>query len=155
MKKILFFLIINLLLLNGCANKVTSYRSPDFKTNDYHSLYVIHQPKDDKKINILIKKEFEKRGYKVNTGDKKNTPKKVDGVITYIDKWMWDITMYMIELTITMHKPPSDYPTAKGYSMHTSLTRLSPNEMVEEVVANMLGEKPVQKKEKENEDSEF
>ena len=51
---------------------------------------------------------------------------------TYKDKWMWDITMYMIELTITFREPGTDYPLAEGNSYHTSLTRKSPEEMVDD-----------------------
>lgn len=57
--------------------------------------------------------------------------------MTYTDKWMWDITMYMIELTVIIQNPVDKYPIAKGYSMHTSLTRLSPEKMVDEVITNI------------------
>jgi hypothetical protein len=30
---------------------------------------------------------------------------KVDSVVTYVDKWMWDITLYLIELTVTLREP--------------------------------------------------
>ena len=88
----------------------------------------------------MIKTELEKRGYSVDTGSKDNAPVGIDGLVTYIDNWMWDITTYMIELSIFIKKPENEYPIARGHSMHTSLTRLSPEEMVKEVVANMLGE---------------
>jgi hypothetical protein len=50
---------------------------------------------------------------------------------------MWDITMYMIELTIDFRDPKTSFPLATGTSMHTSLTRKSPEEMVEEVLTNI------------------
>jgi hypothetical protein len=53
---------------------------------------------------------------------------------------MWDITMYLVELTVTIREPKSDYPLATGNSLHTSLTRLSPPEMVDEVVGNIFKE---------------
>jgi hypothetical protein len=62
----------------------------------------------------------------------------VDALVTYKDKWMWDITMYMLELTITIRDPQNDYPLATGNSFHTSLTRKSPTEMVDEVVENIF-----------------
>ena len=60
-------------------------------------------------------------------------PANVDAVATYVDKWMWDITMYLLELTITIRDPKNDFPLASGNSFHTSLTRKSVDEMVDEV----------------------
>jgi hypothetical protein len=51
---------------------------------------------------------------------------------------MWDITMYMLELRVTLRNPDSGFPIAVGNSFHTSLTRKSPEEMVDEVVGNIL-----------------
>ena len=54
---------------------------------------------------------------------------------------MWDGTTFMIELSIFIKNPETQYPIAKAHSLHGSLTRLSPEEMVNEAVANMLGKK--------------
>jgi hypothetical protein len=45
--------------------------------------------------------------------------------------------MYMMELTITLRDPKTDAQLATGNSMHGSLTRKSPKEMVDEVVDNI------------------
>jgi hypothetical protein len=51
--------------------------------------------------------------------------------------------MYMLELTVVMRDPATDFPLATGNSLHTSLTRKSPKEMVEEVTTNIYkGVKP-------------
>jgi hypothetical protein len=44
----------------------------------------------------------------------------------------------MLELTIVVRDPVSDFPLASGNSLHTSLTRKSPKEMVEEVTTNIF-----------------
>jgi len=147
MYKILVLSILSLALVSGCArNKAIGVQSPNFKASSMSSLYVVHQPKDNRHINVMIKADLVKRGYKVDTGSKEDIPKHIDGLITYIDKWQWDITNYMIELSIFMKNPESEFPIARGYSMHTSLTRLSTEEMVKEVVSNMLGENKKQEK---------
>jgi hypothetical protein len=58
----------------------------------------------------------------------------VDSVITYVDRWMWDITLYLLELTVTLRDATNSFPIALGNSYHTSLTRKSPEEMVDEVM---------------------
>lgn len=147
MYKILALSIVILVMTSGCSvNKATGTRSPNFDASSINHLYVAHQPKDKRHINVLIKTELEKWGYNVVTGSKENVPKQIDGLVTYIDKWYWDITNYMIELSVFLRNPETEFPIARGYSMHTSLTRLSPEEMVEEVVANMLGEDKTKEK---------
>lgn len=140
MYKLLVISIIFLTMTSGCVNKATGTRSENFDVGSIENLYVAHQPEDKRQINLLIKTELEKRGFNVGTGIKADAPKNIDGLVTYIDKWMWDITTYMLELSIFIKDPENEFPMARGYSMHTSLTRLSPEKMVEEVVANMLGE---------------
>lgn len=54
---------------------------------------------------------------------------------------MWDITMYMLELTITLRDPVNNTPLAVGNSLHSSLTRKSPEEMVDEVLTNIFNAK--------------
>ena len=54
------------------------------------------------------------------------------------DKWMWDMTMYLLELTVTIHDPRTEVGLATGNSMYTSLIRKSPQAMVDEVVDNIL-----------------
>ena len=46
----------------------------------------------------------------------------------------------MLELTITLRDPETKFPMATGNSYHTSLTRLSPEEMVEEVLGSIFAQ---------------
>ena len=59
-------------------------------------------------------------------------------MLTYVDRWMWDITMYMLELTVHVRNPETNASLAVGNSYHTSLSRKSPVEMVEEVLNNIF-----------------
>jgi len=43
----------------------------------------------------------------------------------------------MVELTVVL-RDESDFPLAKANSLHTSLTRLTPKEMVQEVTTNLF-----------------
>jgi hypothetical protein len=51
---------------------------------------------------------------------------------------MWDITLYLLELTVTLRDPTNAFPIALGNSYHTSLTRKSPEKMVDEVMTNIF-----------------
>ncbi len=133
----------------GCANRASASLSPGADLSKIKSFYLI-PGQDDKENYLLIKSNLEKRGYTVTTGPEMIPPYKSDAVVTYVDKWMWDITMYMIELTITFRDPTNNSPLAVGNSLHTSLTRKSPEEMVDEVLTNMFNAKaPAQTESKE------
>lgn len=123
-------------ITTGCAvNRATGSVDPSANLTSLKSMYVKKIPADDSTY-ILIADKLRTKGVTVTTGSDA-APSNVDAVVTYIDKWMWDITMYMLELTITIRDPKTDFPLATGNSYHTSLTRLSPKEMVDEVVDNI------------------
>ena len=124
-------------LTSGCANRATALLTPGTDLSKVKSFYVVRVPEDEN-THELIKKNLTKRGYAVTTGPEMQTPYKSDAVVTYVDKWMWDITMYMLELSVTFRDPASGFPMASGNSMHASLTRKSPEEMVDEVLTNMF-----------------
>jgi hypothetical protein len=125
--------------MTGCAvNKATAMVDPSARLDTVKTFHVRKFEKDEREIDKLIADNLRKRGYQVSQGAQPVGP--VDAVVTYVDKWMWDITMYMLELTIQVRDPKTDYPLATGNSLHTSLTRKSPPEMVDEVLSNILKE---------------
>lgn len=133
-----FALLLALSATTGCAvNRATATLMADADLSKIKTVYVVHTPEDGREINQELKKAFDKRGYATTTGPEMKPPYPHDAVVTYVDKWMWDITMYMIELTVTL-RDRNSFPLATGNSLHTSLTRKSPPEMVEEVVGNIF-----------------
>jgi hypothetical protein len=135
--KLLAMLGLVATLTTGCAvNRATGSVDPSTNLSSLKTMYVKKIPEDDGGTNVLIADKLRSKGVTVTTGVEP-APSNVDAVVTYIDKWMWDITMYMLELTITIRDPKTDFPMATGNSYHTSLTRLSPKEMVNEVVDNI------------------
>lgn len=138
-KTIASIFIVNIiaLLLVGCAiNRVTADKQPSFDTIRIKSIYVLKHNQDSRGINLLISEKLKRMGYIVSTGDK--IPSNIDANVTYKDRWMWDFTLYMLELSVTIRDKDSDFPLAIGKSFHTSLTRKSPEEMVEEVLTNLF-----------------
>ena len=123
-------------LTTGCAvNRATANVDPSANLSSLKTMYVKRIAEDDNTYNLIADK-LRSKGVTVSTGTEA-APSGVDAVVTYIDKWMWDMTMYMLELTINIRDPKTELPLATGNSFHTSLTRLSPTEMVNEVVDNI------------------
>lgn len=141
MKKIISVLAVlaTVTLFSGCANVATATLMPGTDLSRVKSFYVISHPGDKNGVDKLIQGQLTKMGYTVKVGPElTGSSYGTDATVRYLDKWMWDITMYMIELTITLRNPSNDFPLAKGNSMHTSLTRKSAEEMVEEVLTNIF-----------------
>ena len=125
--------------MTGCAvNRADASLMADADLTKVKTLYVVHAATDTHDIDKDLKTAFEKRGFVVTAGPARTPPYPADAVVTYVDKWMWDMTMYMIELTVTVRSPVNDFPMATGHSLHTSLTRKSPAEMADEVAGNIV-----------------
>ena len=133
-------LLITALLLSACVNRQSLTVAPTTDMQALKTIYVVHQPKDKERIDTLIADNLRLRGVKASNGDGP-APSNADAVITYVDKWMWDITMYLLQLTVTVRDPKTDFPMATASSYHTSLTRLSPVEMVNETIGNIYNGK--------------
>lgn len=145
LKKLTALLLIScLLLISGCAvNRVSGRLAPGKDLSKIKSFYIVEEPGDKGTGNVykLIETNLVKRGYLVTTGSDTKPPDKSDIILTYVDKWSWDIFSYMVELTITFTDSATNFTVARGNSYHTSLTRKSPEEMVDEVLANIFSAK--------------
>lgn len=131
----LVFAAFALLAFAGCASsqqKGTVMPGADIAA--LKTFYVVHIPADGREINKLIAADLTARGYQATTGEAVNTPADVDAIVTYQDKWMWDMSMYLLQLDIQLRNPKTEVPLATGQSLRTSLARRSPKEMVAEVL---------------------
>lgn len=142
------------LLTSGCAiNRATAKVTPGTDLSKVKSFYIVEELGDKDTWNVykLIETNLTKRGYTVKSGPEIaiinrpiqdiQSPYKSDVIVTYVDKWVWDMTNYMLELTITFIDANNNLPMARGNSYHTSLTRMSPEEMVDEVLTNIFNAK--------------
>mgnify|MGYP003446163325 FL=1 len=128
---------LSLMSFGGCAvNRATATADPALRWDTVKTLHVKQLEGEDGSTKKLIADKFRASGFAVTADPDPSV--QPDAVVTYVDKWMWDITMYMLELTITLREPKTDFPLATGNSFHTSLTRKSPKEMVDEVVDDIL-----------------
>jgi hypothetical protein len=135
--KLAALLVTVTLLATGCANRATATVSPSSDLSALKTMHVKHFPSDNSGVNMEIADRLRSRGIVVTTGTAPQTGR-LDAIVTYRDKWMWDITMYMLELTIDIRDPRTEAVLATGNSYHTSLTRLSQTAMVNEVVDNIF-----------------
>jgi hypothetical protein len=140
MKKYLasFLLAIVVGLTSGCVTRLNSTVTPGTNLKALKKFYVVRLAADQRGVEKLVSDRLNVMGYKATAGEKSAIPADADAIVTYQDKWMWDITMYMIELNVQVRQPKTDIAMATGHSMRTSLARKSPPEMVEEVLTDLF-----------------
>jgi len=125
-------------LLSGCVTQLRSDVSTGTDLSAVKKFYVARLPKDERGVEKLIADRLNLIGKQATSGERSAIPADAEALVTYQDKWMWDITMYMIELNVQIRKPGSEIAIATGHSLRTSLARKSPPEMVEEVLGDLF-----------------
>ena len=138
MKKILKFAVVCAALLLGACATLESAKAPDANVKGLKSLYVTRVPEDERGIDKMIAARLSTMGYLATSGDAPQSPNPVDAVVTYQDRWMWDITMYMIKLDVQVHDGNSGAVIARAQAVRPSLQRKSPEGMVQEVLGEIF-----------------
>jgi hypothetical protein len=124
-------------MLGACAT-LESAQAPDANVKGLKTFYVIRVPEDERGIEKIIAARLSAMGYTATSGDTPQPPTRADAVVTYQDRWMWDITMYMIKLDVQIHDGNSGAVIVRAQAMRPSLQRKSPEGMVEEVLAEIF-----------------
>jgi hypothetical protein len=141
--KLLLPLLFLCLFLPACSSTLNAKKAPGADLTSLKSFYVQKLPADGRGVEQLIVHRLTQMGFQAMHGDGEVPPRPVDGIVTYQDKWMWDITMYMLQLSVQVRDPKNRMVLVSGESMRTSLIRKDPEGMVEEVLTEMFkGDKP-------------
>jgi len=144
-------LILIFLLSTGCSKVVIKSDSdPNTNMAELKSFYVQKFAPDGRGIEKIIAAKLEEFGFEATSGIKAIPAKSVDVIVTYKDRWMWDITMYMLEIVIQFRDPETEFIFANGTSYRTSLARESPEKMIDEVLRDIFAGKIELPKNKEN-----
>lgn len=122
---------------------------PGVELHDEMTYYVEKFDPDGRGLQDVIRDELVALGHPATSGAAGSAPEGTDVIVTYEDRWMWDITMYLIQLDIQFQDPSTGRVLATGQSYRTSLARKSPAEMAREVLRKIFGmpaEKPPRRK---------
>lgn len=150
-------LFAGVLFLTACTNVVIKSDSdPNVDLAALKKFYVQKLPEDERGIEKIIAEKLNEFGFQATSGSAPKPTDPVDAIVTYKDRWMWDITMYMLEIQIELHNPDTNFVFASGKSYRTSLSRRDPDEMVDEVFRDLFAGKVdlPGKKDDKNDDEE-
>lgn len=138
-RALLLITLLSMLGMTGCSSSsLVSETMPGANLGALNTFYVRKLPQDERGVERLISERLVKMGKRSTYGDASRPSHTVDAIVTYQDHWMWDITMYMLELAVQIRDPETDVELASGHSYRTSLVRKSPEEMVEEVLIKIF-----------------
>jgi hypothetical protein len=127
-------------LLTACVTQSTATKAPQADLKTLKTFYVVKIPADGRGVNQVVADQLAAMGFQATTGEAENPAEPVDAIVTYQDKWMWDMTMYMIQLDIQLRAPDTRMVLASGSSLRTSLARKSPPEMAKEVLTKIFSQ---------------
>ena len=119
--------------LSSCAT-LQATKAPSADLSKVKTFYVQKIEGDGYDVYQTITAQLNTMGFKASTGASADPPEPVDAIVTYVDRWMWDITMYMIRLNIQVRDGKTRAILASGESYRPSLERRSQEEMVAETL---------------------
>jgi len=132
MKK-LFPLLAVVLLLSACAD-LNVHREPGANLTALKRIYVEHRLADGRGLDLLIARELRRLGYDAANGPMTMMPDGTDAVVSYVDRWTWDFSSYMIELDIEVSDPRTSKILATLRYFRPSLAGKTPEEMVQTTI---------------------
>ena len=128
-----------IILFSGCSVvNLSSIKMPGTDMEELNIFYVEKQPTDKRGFDIMIKDQLKEMGFEAFTGKGNYHPDKVDAVVTYSDRWMWDLSNYLIQLTIYIKNTDNEYVACAGKSFRTSLDRKPPEYMIKEILEDVF-----------------
>ena len=121
------------LSLVACATMQAS-KAPSADLSKIKTVYVQKLEGDGYNVYQVITDQLNVMGFNATTGASADPPEPVDAIVTYVDRWMWDITMYMIRLNIQVRDGKTRAILASSESYRPSLQRRSKENMVAETL---------------------
>jgi hypothetical protein len=138
------FVILSVLVLCiGCASGAARFAGelPASRLSEMKRFYVQHQPRDSRNIHLAIREELQAFGFEVDAG-RGEPAGEYDAIVTYVDRYVWDMTMYCLQLTVYLHDTRTGYITATGWSRRPSLVRKTPKGHARLILSELFGRDP-------------
>lgn len=104
--------------------------------------FVERHEQDQRRLDVTIAAAFAKRGVAASSGTRSERPPDCDVLVTYEDRWQWDMTLYLLSMRIDLRDPKTNALLGTGNSMQTSLARKPAEEVIARIVGGFFGEKP-------------
>ncbi len=137
--KNLIYIILFGVLFTGCSIVDSSVKLvPNTQIKQTKNFYVVLLESDKRDIASQIAQVLVEKGFVATSGSFEEIPSNVDVVVTYEDRWFWDITNYLVRLDIQFRDPKDFYPYVAAETIRTSVARKSPKEVSSETITKIF-----------------
>jgi len=135
-----FPLLVLTLLLAACSS-LSMHEQAGANLTHIKKIYVEHRLADGRGVDQLIVQELARLGYDASSGPLTMTPPDTEAILTYVDEWNWDFTLYMIDLDVQVRDARSGQVFATAHYDHPAMGGKSPSGMVQATI-DPLFERP-------------
>jgi len=112
------------LMLGGCVANTAGQMTLTRGLYSQATYFVERQPKDTHDLDAIIAERMRARGLKATAGSADGEKPEHDYAVTYTDKWMWDMRMYLWDLRIDVRDAKDNSIVGFGQSMQSSLVAM-------------------------------
>lgn len=135
-------LFLTAFLLTACGT-IKTPRPVASKLAPQSRIHVVKHANSSRDIDVYLKQAFLRRGYTVTAGLREEMPSTADYYVEYVDRWTWDIAMYLVSLEVSLHEQATRQVVGNGIYRNSFLhTFPNPERMADRVVGRILGEAP-------------
>ena len=128
------------LVLVSCGS-VTVRQTAKSSITPRSSIYVVRPDDSDRDIDKFINDAFMRRGYHVSAGPHAQMPANTSHYVNYVDRWYWDMAMYLVSLDVIVHDRKSGMMVGAGTYKNSVFHGFpNPPNTADRVVGQILGE---------------
>ena len=138
----LYALLSCLTILLASCGSITINQEAKNAITKQSQIYVVKPADSDRDIEKFVSDAFMRRGYHVSTGPQAQMPSSTSHYVTFVDRWYWDMSMYLVSLDIILHdRKAGNVIGAGSYRNATFHGFPSPSGTADSIVGQILGEK--------------
>jgi len=109
------------LMLVGCVGNTSGQLALPKEQAQTGTYFVQRHDKDGRDLASSIASAMQARGLRATAGVAGERPDDATYIVTYVDKWMWDMRMYLFDLRIDLRDARDESILGYGQSMQSSL----------------------------------
>jgi hypothetical protein len=125
---------------SACKHTVEAKALPSVDLGAQRTFGVRRLAADNRGIDRLLVEELRRWNRSARALADTESLTDAEVLVTYQDRWMWDLTMYMLSLDVQLRDPETEEILASGQVTRTSVIRKSPEHMVHEVLTSIFSE---------------
>lgn len=113
---------------SGCSSVVDAKRYKDVSLDSLKKAHVVREPNSTQGCELAAREVLTQRGLAVSYGPLQEKPKDVDFYVELVDRWQWDVAMYLVALDIQFKDNATGELIAKGWFKQSTFFHTFPDQ---------------------------